>query len=259
MAGFRMAALRHNPLHAALDLLERPMRAAQGVLGLRRIAWLFLLPNLVIFGLFTFLPIGLDAVYALTGSDRVMLGDRPWVGTDNFASLLACTDYLDPGSCRRDTFWRALFNTGGFVLIQVVAMVGFALLTALVLNRKIRARGFFRACFFFPVLLSPVVVALVWKWMLQRDGLLNAWMLGLGLDPVQWLVDAHWAFAWVIIVSIWAHLGFYTLIVLAGLQAIPGDVLRGRRHGRGLALAQLQPHHPAALDAPTSWSSWSWR
>ena len=224
MASMSTDSFLRGPTHGLLNLLERPMRAAQGALGLRRIAWLFLFPNLLIFGLFTFLPIGLNAVYATTGSDRVLLGDRPWVGAENFSSLLACTDYLDAGTCRRDLFWRALFNTGGFVVIQVVAMVGFALLTALVLNRKIRARGFFRACFFFPVLLSPVVVALVWKWMLQREGLLNAWLAGLGLDPVQWLLDAHWAFAWVIIVSIWAHMGFYTLILLAGLQAIPGDV-----------------------------------
>ena len=54
-------------------------------------------------------------------------------------------------------------------------MVLFSLLTALVLNREIRARGFFRSVFFYPVLLSPVVVALIWKWILQREGILNAW------------------------------------------------------------------------------------
>ncbi|MBV9260471.1 MAG: sugar ABC transporter permease, partial [Pseudolabrys sp.] len=81
-----------------------------------------------------------------------------------------------------------------------------------------------RAVFFYPVLLSPVVVALVWKWILQRQGVLNATLTGVGLSPVNWLLDAHWAFIWTIFISTWAHLGFYTLILLAGLQAIPRDV-----------------------------------
>jgi alpha-1,4-digalacturonate transport system permease protein len=69
-----------------------------------------------------------------------------------------------------------------------------------------------------------VVVALVWKWLLLRNGLFNAWLVDLGLEPVGWLTQADWAFFWVIFVSIWAHMGFYTLIILAGLQAIPSDV-----------------------------------
>ncbi len=103
-------------------------------------------------------------------------------------------------------------------------MVVAALTTAVVLNRKIRARGFFRGVFFFPVLLSPVVVALVWKWILQRNGVLNASLEGFGFDTINWLIDQHWAFFWSVFISVWAHMGFYTLILLAGLQAIPQDV-----------------------------------
>ena len=85
-------------------------------------------------------------------------------------------------------------------------------------------RGFFRGVFFYPVLLSPVVVALIWKWILQREGLLNAMLQGAGVAGPVWLDDASWAFFWSVFVSIWAHMGFYTLILLAGLQAIPGDL-----------------------------------
>jgi alpha-1,4-digalacturonate transport system permease protein len=205
-----------------------------------RIAWFFLLPNLLTFSVFVFLPIALNFYYAFTGGDRILPSERTPVGTENFASLLACTDYLDPSTCSRDLFWRALFNTGLFVVIQVAAMVVLALITALVLNREIRARGFFRAVYFFPVLLSPVVVALVWKWILQRDGVLNAGLVGLGLDPHPWLLDASWAFAWVVFVSCWAHVGFYTLIILAGLQAIPRDV-----------------YEAAEMDAATPWRVFS--
>jgi alpha-1,4-digalacturonate transport system permease protein len=115
-------------------------------------------------------------------------------------------------------------NTVLFVVVQVVVMVVLSLLTALILNGRILARGFFRAVFFFPVLLSPVVVALIWKWILQRDGLLNALIVGFGGERIPFLNDPSWAFFWTIFVSVWAHMGFYTLILLAGLQAIPADL-----------------------------------
>jgi alpha-1,4-digalacturonate transport system permease protein len=209
---------------AAFNLPERPMLAIQRMTGAQRIAWVFLLPNLVIFGAFTFLPIILNFFYATTGSDNILLENRPFVGLDNFASLLACENYLDANSCTRDIFLRAVHNTAFFVAVQVVFMIAFSLVTALILNRDLPFRGFFRSVFFYPVLLSPVVVALIWKWVLQRFGVLNAGLEGLGLPTVNWLVEADWAFFWIVFVSIWAHMGFYTLILLAGLQAIPSDV-----------------------------------
>ena len=209
---------------AVFNLLEWPMLAIQRMTGMQRIAWAFLLPNLVIFGAFTFLPIFLNFFYATTGSDNILLQNRPYVGLENFRSLTACQNWLEPNSCERDIFWRAIHNSFWFVLLQVGFMVAFSLVTALILNRDIPLRGFFRSVFFYPVLLSPVVVALIWKWVLQRYGVLNAGLESAGLPVVNWLVEADWAFFWVIFVSIWAHMGFYTLILLAGLQAVPSDV-----------------------------------
>jgi alpha-1,4-digalacturonate transport system permease protein len=186
--------------------------------------WLFLTPNLLIFGVFTFLPIAINFYYAFTGGVQLYPRDRPFVGFENLATLLDCGNYLDPSTCQRDLFWRAVWNTVWYSLFQVSLMVLFSLITALVLNRKIIGRGFWRGVFFYPVLLSPVVVALIWKWILQRDGLLNAAMVATGNEPVLWLAEAGPAFFWVVFVSIWAHMGFYTLILLAGLQAIPADL-----------------------------------
>jgi alpha-1,4-digalacturonate transport system permease protein len=186
--------------------------------------WFFLTPNLLIFGVFTFLPIAINFYYAFTGGVQLYPRDRPWVGFENLATLLDCGNYLDPSTCKRDLFWRAVWNTAKYALFQVSLMVLFSLITALVLNRKIIGRGFWRGVYFYPVLLSPVVVALIWKWILQRDGLLNGVMAAAGNAPTLWLVEAGWAFFWVVFVSIWAHMGFYTLILLAGLQAIPGDL-----------------------------------
>ena len=209
---------------AAMNVIDVPMRALQRLLGVPRIGWLFVAPNLAILGLFTFVPIVVNFYFAFTGGVALYPTERPFTGLENLETLFDCESFLDPSSCRKDLFWRAVFNTGKFAVLQVGLMVALALVTALVLNRKIRARGFFRGVFFYPVLLSPVVVALIWKWVLQREGVLNAVLAGAGASPVGWLSDAGWAFFWCVFVSIWAHMGFYTLILLAGLQAIPADL-----------------------------------
>jgi alpha-1,4-digalacturonate transport system permease protein len=119
-------------------------------------------------------------------------------------------------------------------------MVLFSLITALILNRKIKARGFFRSVYFYPVLLSPIVVALIWKWILQENGLLNGILTSLGHDKMPFLVNAQWAQFWVIMISVWAFMGFYTLILLAGLQSIPADL-----------------YEAASIDGANPWQSFS--
>ena len=205
----------------ALGLLMEPL---QRLVGQRRMAYLFLLPNLLVFGIFILFPMVLNLYYAMTAGTALYPQDRTFVGTANFERLFTCTDYTNPNTCLEDRFWRAARNTGVFVVFQVAGMVAISLLTAIVLNRKIRGLGFFRSVFFYPVLLSPVVVALIWKWILQREGVLNAVLVSLGLDPVNFLLSGSWAMTWVIIVTIWANMGFYTLILLAGLQSIPAEL-----------------------------------
>ena len=205
-------------------LLEPFMRFVQRLIGAARMPWMFLTPNLLILGTFTFLPIVINFYYAFTGGVKLFPSERPFVGLENLEILFECGNYLDPSSCRKDIFWQAVFNTAKFAVLQVGLMVFFSVLTALVLNKKIMGRGFWRGVFFYPVLFSPVVVALIWKWILQSQGVLNGVIVGVGGSPTEWLTSASWMFFWVILVSIWAHMGFYTLIVLAGLQAIPADL-----------------------------------
>ncbi len=206
------------------NLFEPVFRLGQRWLGLSRLGWLFVAPNLLVFGLFTFLPILINGWYALTGGVNLQPLQRPWTGGENFQILFECGNYLDLSTCRKDVFWRAIGNTLKFSLLQVALMVLLALATALVLNRRIIGRGFWRGVFFYPVLLSPVVVALIWKWLLQSQGVFNAVLVSAGVSPVGWLTEAGWAYFWTVFVSIWAHMGFYTLILLAGLQAIPRDL-----------------------------------
>ncbi len=193
----------------------------QGIIGMKRMAYLFVIPNLLLYIIFGVFPILLNFHYGFSGGTSVIPSERPFVGTRNFEVLLDCRDYLDANSCATDLFWRGVHNTVSYVFFEVSGIVLVSLMTAQVLNRKIRARGFFRGVFFYPVLLSSVVVALLWGWILQRTGLLNGLLIAAGLEPINFLFISAWAKFWTVFVGIWANLGFYTLIILAGLQAIP--------------------------------------
>lgn len=212
------------PIEICFKLLEPLFQGLQRWGGLKRMPYVFLIPNLGFFGLFVILPLFINFAISFTGGTNLYLHERTFVGTEQYDYLLNCVNYLDPTSCREDRFWKGVYNTLLFIIFQLTFLILFSLITALVLNQKIRGRGFFRAVYFFPVLLSPVVVALIWKWILLRDGLLNAFLVGLGLEKILFFVSPEWAMFWAIFVSIWAHMGFYTLILLAGLQAIPPDL-----------------------------------
>lgn len=209
-------------LLSVIDLLVVPL---QRRIGSQRMGYFFVLPNLLIFGIFVLLPMLLNFYYSLTTGQSILPQNRSFVGTQNLENLLTCADYTNFRTCNTDLFWRALQNTVFYVVAEVIAIVLFSLVTALALNHRIRLRGFFRSVFFYPVLLSPVVIALIWKWILQTDnGVLNALITSLGGQRIAFSTDAGWSTFWVIVVGVWSQMGFYTLILLAGLQAIPKDL-----------------------------------
>ncbi len=180
----------------------------------RRHAWppyapfLFLLPNVLVFGVFIIIPALYDFYLSLF---RVSLAQPPvYVGAGNFAQMFG-----------DDIFWSAARNTGVFVVGDMVLTMFFALAIALLLNGPIRARGFFRGIFFYPFLLSPVIVAEIWRWVLNTQyGLANAFLRMVGLPIQPWLLRVDYAMEWVIISNVWATVGFFALILLAGLQSI---------------------------------------
>ena len=213
------------PVRLVMGVIDAPLRALQKRAGLTGMAAFFLFPNMAIFTIFVLLPLVINFVYSMTGGTAIFLDGRSFVGAEQYERLLTCANYLDANSCAEDRFWIAVRNTAGFLIVQVPLLLVVGLITALVLNRDIRARSFWRAVFFFPVLLSPVVTGLIWRWILQRQGLLNLLLYETaGADPHSWLTDRFWAFVAAVGVSIWAHVGFYALILLAGLQAIPKDI-----------------------------------
>ncbi|SCM71863.1 putative sugar ABC transporter, permease protein [uncultured Pleomorphomonas sp.] len=213
------------PVKAVMQVIDVPLRAWQRLAGLTGMASFFLLPNMAVFAIFVLVPFVINFVYSVTGGTEIFLDQRFYVGAAQYRDIFDCRSYLDPSTCVEDGFWVSTRNTALFVVVQVALMILVALVTALVLNREIAGRSFWRAVFFFPVLLSPVVVGLIWRWILQRQGLLNLVLYELfGFEPYSWLTDRNAAFAAAVGVTIWARVGFFALILLAGLQAIPKEL-----------------------------------
>ncbi|CAM3815790.1 carbohydrate ABC transporter permease [Cytobacillus oceanisediminis] len=171
----------------------------------------FISPVLLIFSLFLFFPV-LFAFY-MSFHQWGMIGTPEFVGFHNYVRL-----FQDP------LFWTSIKNTLIFSL-SVPLKVAIALFIAVLLNQKIRGLGFYRAAFFFPVVLSMVVVGLVWQWMFSPSyGFINYLLEKLGLPLQNMLIDSDQAMIVLIIVSIWKGLGSNLLLFLAGLQAIPSSV-----------------------------------
>jgi ABC-type sugar transport system permease subunit len=170
--------------------------------------YLFVAPNMLIFGTFVIYPalnnFNISRYDSSNGRTFTPVGGR------NYERLLA-----------DEEFWTVARQTGIFATCFVVLSTVCAIGLAMLLNQRIRALGFFRAVFFLPVVLSPVVIGLLWGWILDRRvGLLNNLLGAVGLPEPGWLVNGALAMGAVVFVGVWMHLGFYTLIILAGLQGI---------------------------------------
>lgn len=135
-----------------------------------------------------------------------------WVGVANYTALL-----------HDDRFVKALWNTVVFVILGMGIGPTLGLATALLLNQKVRFRGFFRTAYFLPVMTSLVVVATIWKVLLQEQGIINVIVRFFGLPGHIWLQDTNTALPAVVVTSIWQGFGFETVVFLAALQSIPGD------------------------------------
>jgi len=119
-------------------------------------------------------------------------------------------------------FWRAVANTFVFLSIHLPLQIATALALALALNRRLVLRGFWRAAFFLPVVISGAVVAILWSNLYATDvGLINNVLIRLGLGPIPWLTDPLTAMPAIAVMVTWKNVGFYVIIYLAGLQYIP--------------------------------------
>jgi len=185
--------------------------AARRGMTVRRtlVAYLFLLPALVLLGVFTFYPVVFGTVLSLFEYD--VISPPRYVGLAQFRAL---------GSDRY--FWIALGNSLKY--LAVVPVLQFcSIVLALWVRRPLRGITWLRAAYYLPVVTSIVVVGLLWRWLLDESGLVNYVLLWLGVirAPVHWLTNPSLALYTVMFVTLWKGLGYYMVIYLAGLEAIP--------------------------------------
>ncbi|WP_218971036.1 carbohydrate ABC transporter permease [Alkalihalobacterium bogoriense] len=173
-------------------------------------AFLYLLPALIILGVFNIYPIVKSFMMSLY-TDYDYWNDVVYAyGFDNYIALW-----------KDESFRRALLNTLLFVLGVVPISIVLSLAIAMLLNTNIKIRGFFRTIYFLPFVTSVVAVAIVWSWIFHSDyGILNYFLGLVGIDAIKWITDPTYAMPALIILSVWKGLGFNIILFLAGLQNI---------------------------------------
>jgi ABC-type sugar transport system permease subunit len=120
------------------------------------------------------------------------------------------------------TFLQSIVNTLIFLVIHIPLQIIVALFLAEILNQKIKFRGFFRAAFFLPVIVSGVVVTILWQQLFGFDtGLLNRLLIKIGMGKVGWLTDPNVAMTSIAVMATWKNVGLYIVLFLVGLQTVP--------------------------------------
>jgi putative chitobiose transport system permease protein len=171
--------------------------------------YLFLAPALLVLGLTVFYP-ALQALY-LSFTQYDLIGDPEWIGFKNFRRLW-----------KDELFWLSLRNTLLYLICVVPALVSAPFALAILVNQKLKGMQWFRVAYYTPVVISMVVAGIAWKWLYDSNGLLNQGLKSIGLPAIAWLTE--FPLFSVMAVTIWKGLGYYMVIYLAGLQAIPTDL-----------------------------------
>lgn len=192
-------------------------------------AYLFLAPAIVLLLVFSFWPVGFGSYIAFTQYNLI---EAPqWVGLDNFRELFG------------DELFLISLKNSALYLIVVPAIQVLAILLAVLVNNQLPGIKFFRAAYYLPVVTTVSVVGIIWNFMYNEDGALNAILRWLHMidDPIGFLTDDRIALFAVMFVTIWRGLGWYMVLYLAGLQAISQDV-----------------YEAATLDGANAWQKF-WR
>ncbi|MBS1907369.1 MAG: sugar ABC transporter permease [Actinobacteria bacterium] len=200
-------------------LTERPPEAPPRSVASRRmrrrsilVGWSFILPNFLGFALFTLVPVLAAFVLAFMNWDA----DNPptFAGIKNFTRLFGDQNF-------HVALGNTLLHAIGHVPLTLVCSLGLAIL----LNQKLRGIAFFRVAIFFPYITSLVAIAIVWNMLFDPvNGPINQFLHLIGIaNPPGWTSSTGWAMPAVIITSVWRDMGYYMVLFLAGLQAIPQE------------------------------------
>jgi multiple sugar transport system permease protein len=185
----------------------------------RRVFAAFLAPSLAVLVLVTILPLAFLLATSLTPLDLSNPASLRWAGLTNYREL-----------GRDARFWNSVWIQAqlSFWTVSLQLVIGFAI--ALLLNGRLRLLGLVRATFIVPMVLPPVVVALIWKVLFTPDISILDWTLGLlGLPQPAWLVDPRFALWAIIVADVWEWFPFVMLMLLAALQMLPAEPLEAAR------------------------------
>lgn len=215
------------------DAVEPPFRHRSTWYRMRKNwdAYVFLSVPLLLFSVFTVFAL-VFAFYLTFHEWSIIEPDRPFVGLQNYRDMVVDASYL-----------RSVANTFYFTGVSVPLTMVFGLLVALLLNLPLKARGFLRTLYFLPFVTPFVVVAIIWKWLYNGDfGLFNYYLLQLHVinTPLRFLADKNLAMPSVIVMSVWAGVGFSMVVFLAALQAIPDMLYEAARVDGANAWHQLR-------------------
>lgn len=194
--------------------------------------YLFLLPALVLLAVFVVYPILAVVFYSFTDYDIV----RPPVpvGLENYRRLL-----------EDETFWLALSHSMVYLLVTPI-LIALSIGLAIVVHRRLRGIHVYRALYFVPAVSGSIAIGLSWRWLFERNGFVNSVLQGVGIidQPLQWLATPSLVLPIAMLLTIWAGVGYYSVIFLAGLQNIPEELYdAARMDGCG----DLQKHRHVSL------------
>ena len=179
--------------------------------------YLFLLPALALIGIFVVYPILAVVYYSFTDFDIV----RPPVpvGLANYQALLS-----------DESFRLALLHSFIYLLVTPILIV-LSIGLAIVVNRRLRGMHIYRALYFVPAVSGSIAIGLAWRWLFERTGFLNSFLMGIGVihTPIQWLAEPGLVLPIAMMLTVWAGIGYYSVIFLAGLQNIPEELYDAAR------------------------------
>lgn len=180
--------------------------------------WLFLAPGMAVLGVFVIWAFLQVIWLSFTRVDLFapggLMGNAEWVGLDNYRRVL--------GGQR---FWWCLANSFLYLLVTPAIMV-VSLAAAIVVQSGLRGLGTWtRALIFLPVVTPTIVAAVAWRVIFTEDGgLLNGWLGEIGIAPVPWLTQWPWVLVTAAVVTLWKGFGYYMMIFVAGLMAVPREL-----------------------------------
>jgi len=176
--------------------------------------YLFLLPSLTIFLLYRIIPIGWN--FLLSFQEWKVIGANEWVGLEQYADMFT-----------NAVFWQSFRNTLVYFFLGSPLAIAVAIVIATLVNNPMRGRNFYRVVVFLPYPITPVAIAIIWQWLYNKDvGLINFVLREIGLVEagIPFLQSFQLALPSVIVTSIWQVLGYFVILILAGLQTIPTDL-----------------------------------